>query len=1822
MSASATPSEPKKIRWPDLAAYGIYFGHVALPNGETRLVMVDEDGAWRHLAKNLGFAQTRWVGVYSKADLNLTIPGYTSLFPAGKVALLTTAETSALIKPRIHARKDRRLSQLKVNERRLSWHPKRTTIADSVSRAVASAMPARAPAAPAAELSISSALRQTIFLGLNHQGQEVYEAGDGIRTVRSGATIISRENSGADASPLYLRANSEHDLILVAEGMVREIDAGKVLHSDDFVRFVEAVHGVDSAENTDLVNAFHTALDFALRNRMASLQAPSKEAFDEALRLHEGRPTFWREPGSWPTPLPIAVAMQALAAGRIASADFTSSPTVIDIGNQAKSHSWFLNASDANAGELPQHDVVLGGLLSEKTQEQIVSGIKVSRGDSELILKALAARQDKGITILTFTTERAGEIDKELRRILSLVGQNYAVAGLVDIDPKMFGPGNELAARILAIGDKRPEPDYTFAIAPEASVVYDYDSLWNWVETVRTAEFGESMSFGDDSRNANRWQAPYIASSQVSEPTAMSPRNLLGPARKALARLVERHGLGVDEYVCDRMGWTMEQLAERLDAEQVDAVAVGIQALEDGAGFVEADATGLGKGRVAATLAVYAKRKGTNVMFMTMKAELFSDFYRDVTDIGCRDELAKPFIVNSNVNVTDLNTGELIAKSATTPQAMQTLACGEFPKQHDIVLATYSQFNREVTEAEMSKRVQCARSARDLLAGTVDVARAILDNHVALTMPDYQSLHAGQPVTTALIESFERAQAASARMAGQEEEAKIHDRRADMAAMTPQAFAQELGKVFAATPSIMKHQWAYSDALKGALLILDESHVAAGELSQTGTNIRNIVNKSSAVAYSSATFAQEVKNFGLYSRIFPKTLNTQVLGETLARGGETMQEIVSAMLAEDGRLVRREHDLSGIEFSLVTDSRMARNEAWSDAFASVLSSIAVLSNEVGTMAYALNQQNPLPPKKERQPGVKQISFQYTNFSSKFYNLTRTFTMALRADICADRALESLRAGRKPVICVDNTMETAIRAVALGVDLDEEDAADGVLPSALDDEKTKASIKSLGRRVSFKDVLHAYVDVIFSAQELTSEGEKVISRKRITLENPKLQAEVTQIRKLIDSMPEIPLSPMDLVADRIRAAGYSIDEISGRKTVLAEDAEGNHVVAPRKVSKTVKADFNAGRLDVAMISRSGSTGGSMHASKTFLDQSQRELIELQPAASIKDRIQFWGRVNRKGQVCTPLITMLSSGLPAELRLITMQNAKLRKMSANISGNSDNSALDDSAPDILNHIGNEVCYRWMESNPDAAAMLGFDPSTVLEGGVSSTKWVDMLTGKLAMFPVGKQRQIYVDITTEFNAIVEQQEFEGRNPLKAAEYDLRATRTDHKVVQNATGSDSTFDKAVVASEISYTVSIPALDRELVMAEAAAGHAALKEAYGSNYADLLSQEYTDLVMATLPKLLPKRFNSVEHALADPMSNIVKTTAGKAEFLRSIFSRCLPGSTFTFGEGLTEKGKGSQDSQESATWYERMIVTGWKLPEENKLSFASYKLVCYSATTRRKKEVSLATLLAAKQFQHGAEFSDSLPGNADALRYYNRDLDWFFRDCSEPFSGTESRVVLEGNIYRAAELAESQRQGQAITYSDSKNVWSHAILMPRRVNMKNVMDFPVSIDSEELLLDAARSFNKDVDGSAVSIRDTWAHSGGSEKKSYELRVRPDFCALYVTVKESDKRGTMNWILKDTTIRALLTGVGFEGSRTAMVGKVVPGREEDFLRAFFTAMKAHNMPMYLPSDRRPWYNNVLQRRMAAGAPDDLAVQAAATSSGDEEMAALLATATP
>src|SRR3546814_3763613 len=80
--------------------------------------------------------------------------------------------------------------------------------------------------------------------------------------------------------------------------------------------------------------------------------------------------------------------------------------------------------------------------------------------------------------------------------------------------------------------------------------------------------------------------------------------------------------------------------------------------------------------------------------------------------------------------------------------------------------------------------------------------------------------------------------------------------------------------------------------------------------------------------------------------------------------------------------------------------------------------------------------------------------------------------------------------------------------------------------------------------------------------------------------------------------------------------------------------GIYVPMPSRDRNGVIAAFNGGLSHALVITRAGSTGLSLHASERVADQRKRRMIELQIPSNVVERVQFWGRVNRRGQVCEP------------------------------------------------------------------------------------------------------------------------------------------------------------------------------------------------------------------------------------------------------------------------------------------------------------------------------------------------------------------------------------------------------------------------------------------------------------------------------------------------------------------------------------------------------------------------------------------------------------
>lgn len=195
-------------------------------------------------------------------------------------------------------------------------------------------------------------------------------------------------------------------------------------------------------------------------------------------------------------------------------------------------------------------------------------------------------------------------------------------------------------------------------------------------------------------RYINSDKVVYQPSSESPAIGSVIPSNMATETNKVLSGIESKHG-SVDRFVMLKLGYpNKEELYEAFAGEQVDAIAMAIVQMEAGMGMIIGDFTGLGKGRECAGLIRYSIKQGRIPIFFTEKANLFSDLYRDLKDIGC--DYYRPFIVNDKSADNDPTIvdeyGFIVHK--TPPAAVKSNAYkkGIVPHGFDFIMATYSQF--------------------------------------------------------------------------------------------------------------------------------------------------------------------------------------------------------------------------------------------------------------------------------------------------------------------------------------------------------------------------------------------------------------------------------------------------------------------------------------------------------------------------------------------------------------------------------------------------------------------------------------------------------------------------------------------------------------------------------------------------------------------------------------------------------------------------------------------------------------------------------------------------------------------------------------------------------------------------------------------------------------------------------------------------------------------------------------------------------------------------------------------------------------------------
>ena len=195
------------------------------------------------------------------------------------------------------------------------------------------------------------------------------------------------------------------------------------------------------------------------------------------------------------------------------------------------------------------------------------------------------------------------------------------------------------------------------------------------------------------------------------------PRNMQESVNRALDALQKRVG-DIDDYVAGKLGYTRDELLGTdekpgyFSAEQVDALALAIDNIEAGKGFIIGDQTGVGKGRINAGLIRYAIRHGKTPVFFTVKPGLYGDMIRDLRDIG--EDRPEDYVYATNddmrgekaIPLSDDPRDKLFGftKSKNKKARHDLISKGQLPIGKKVLFTTYSQMQSGTGKAWKERR--------------------------------------------------------------------------------------------------------------------------------------------------------------------------------------------------------------------------------------------------------------------------------------------------------------------------------------------------------------------------------------------------------------------------------------------------------------------------------------------------------------------------------------------------------------------------------------------------------------------------------------------------------------------------------------------------------------------------------------------------------------------------------------------------------------------------------------------------------------------------------------------------------------------------------------------------------------------------------------------------------------------------------------------------------------------------------------------------------------------------------------------------------------
>ena len=932
------------------------------------------------------------------------------------------------------------------------------------------------------------------------------------------------------------------------------------------------------------------------------------------------------------------------------------------------------------------------------------------------------------------------------------------------------------------------------------------------------------------------------------------------------------------------------------------------------------------------------------------------------------------------------------------------------------------------------------------------------------------------------------------------------------------------GKTFgAATLSGQRRRDAIEKLMDNAYLILDESHTAGGNSGQ-GNYFQHIIQKAKNVTFFSATFAKRPDNMPIYAlrtAMNEGGMKSSDLIDAVKRGGATLQEIMSQTLTQCGQMIRRERDMTGVTIDWKAIDDPERVQEQRERYDSIIGLFNDIINfQKKYVSSYVDKRNEELAAIQSTIGIKKgtaaLGIKNQPFASKAFNTVQQVLLSLKAKSAAERAIDYLKQGMKPVIALNNTNESQTGNLALGKEMDAPDLGTSLkkgLEGTLRYTQKNAKDNSKSGYINLSDLGDEAVEAYHELE-----------------------------KKIEQTSTGLSLSPIDVIKNELQKAGYKVGELTGRQTEFVYNDNGTVTKVKRTDTdkKKLARDFNDGKIDALILNKSAATGISLHASSEYKDQKKRVMIVAQQQLDVNDEVQMRGRIDRTGQVARGAYEYVVSLIPAEQRLLMMFKAKLKSLDANTTSSQKSKFNEMEVADITNKYGDKVVKEYMAEHLDLYSRMAdpfgweksngedlsrIDPQTLVasgggvgdgEAGADASK----LLGRMALLRVSEQEKMLQEIGELYANEIQRLNEMGENDLEITELPLKA-KTLHKEVWKQ-GAEPGGDNAFADNTYIEKVNMAILKKPMKASEVKASQdgltggktwdeyktenkAAVKEYFDQKIADE-TQKYEERAVKAATKAKEKyikdakkgqkdsgmsdeqiekmagyQYDNIYKQEKDKLNDVMKNLKAKAEMFERVLDTFDTNQTFVLPTDMNNPNELSGFGNS----YGRLIdikITDNFSPNASTVSFATLD-------GRRKITFPIAGKVGSGENKVDIISSiDRMTKQASSMgdnhiKVLNQDLNNWDR-----LTSNESRkdgYIVTGNLMQA--LVDSKDQGfggQLVKYTTDTGEVKTGILMPDRFDPNGLTtDAPINSVAEKFDLSSWRGGIDEVTSSDGEVK-------------------------------------------------------------------------------------------------------------------------------------------